>query len=101
MFSIDADPPPMPSESVRSVWSICGQDLISLSSTMAKCCGTPRRLPRCHSRLVMSWKRFSPSPVNSMRTIGWPNWSKSWRVPDDLRWAPVISGTGFSASSGW
>ena len=67
MFSICADPPPMPSESVRSVGSICGHDLISRSSTIAKCCGAPRRLPRCHSRLVMSWKRSSPSPVNAMR----------------------------------
>ena len=101
MFSICAEPPPMPSESVRSVGSICGHDLISRSSTIAKCCGTPRKLPRCQSRRVMSWKRSSPSPVNAIVTIGWPNWSKSCRVPSALMFAPVISGIGFSASSGW
>ena len=88
MFSICAEPPPMPSESVRSFGSICGHDLISRSSTIAKCCGAPRKLPRCQSRRVMSWKRFSPSPVNAIVTIGWPNWSKSWRVPSALMCAP-------------
>ena len=76
----------MPSESVRSVGSICGHDLISRSSTIAKCWGAPRKLPRCQSRRVMSWKRSSPSPVNAIDTIGWPNWSKSCRVPSALMW---------------
>ena len=38
--------PLMPFESELSFGSICGNDLISRSRTIAKCCGAPSRLPR-------------------------------------------------------
>ena len=95
-------PPPIPSESERSVESICGNDLISRSRTIAKCCGDAAEVaalpePPCD----LAGSGFSPFPVNAIVTIGWPNWSKSCRVPSALMSAPVISGIGFSALSGW
>jgi hypothetical protein len=93
--------------------SICGQERISSSSTIAKCCvifsPPPRRfvsvLPRTASSRVISPKRSAPSSVNCSVTIGCPPppvlVSKSCRVPSSLRCSPVICGIGRSTSSGW
>ena len=89
-----------------SVKSIVGHDLISRSSTIAKCCrkalGSPwppptvlkSSFPRCAMSRVISSNLSPPLPVKSMSTIGSPvRVSKSCRVPESLRSEPVISGT--------
>ena len=89
------------------VQSICGNDLISRSSTIAKFWKMSwpppivfvRSFPRCARSRVMFSNFFWPPFVNCMRTIGRPVWgSKSWRVPDSFRSAPVISGMPWSGS---
>ena len=42
---ISALPPPMPSASSGSVWSMRGSDAMTLSRTMAKVCDTPLKSP--------------------------------------------------------
>ena len=82
--------------------SIDGHDLISRSSTIAKCWSdllaaaerVREQLAALASSRVISPNLSAPESVNCIVTIGSPVVvSKSWRVPESFRSAPVISGT--------